>query len=234
VQVSAPVEYVPHEFVLHLFGTTCAAAIRYVRLANSAAAKWAARRYRRRFTRIADDVRHGIPSSLADLAATAYANRGLIRYVLSYSSEANARGGVKGLEIGGKRAVNLHGRTLTYPELVDLFREFLKGAVAVLDADAKQHELEPGRVLIGIDELDRLDTGEPARRFLNEVKPIFDVSGCYYLVTVSTEAQHDFELSGMGRRSVFGSTFDEVVRVDYLDFEHAKKLLRRYVIGLSE
>jgi hypothetical protein len=41
-------------------------------------------------------------------------------------------------------------------------------------------------------------------------------------------------MSAMGLRSVFDSSFDEVVRVDYLDFEDAKRLLRRYVIGLSE
>ncbi len=54
--------------------------------------------------------------------------------------------------------------------------------------------------------------------------------GCYFLVSVSTEVQFDFELSGAGMRSVF----NEIVRVDYLNFRRTQKLLRRYVIGLPE
>jgi hypothetical protein len=90
------------------------------------------------------------------------------------------------------------------------------------------------RVLIAIDEIDRIGAGEPARKFLNEIKAVFDVPGCYYLMSVSTEAQHDFELAGMGLRSVFDSSFDEVVRVDYLDFQLARGLISRSVDGLPE
>jgi len=39
VQVSAPVEYVPHEFVLHLFAATCQATIDYVQQLDPVAAK---------------------------------------------------------------------------------------------------------------------------------------------------------------------------------------------------
>jgi hypothetical protein len=126
------------------------------------------------------------------------------------------------------------GRALNYPELVDRFREFLADAVSVLEAVARSAGRAPARVVIGIDELDRIGTGELARRLLNEIKAILDVRGCYYLVSVSTEAQHDFELSGIGLRSTFDSSFDEVVRVDYLNFADANVLLRRRVIGLSE
>jgi hypothetical protein len=83
------------------------------------------------------------------------------------------------------------GRAPTYPEVVNDFRTF----VQALD-----------RVVIAIDEIDRIGAGEQARRFLSELKAIFDIPGCYYLVSVSTEAQHDFELSGMGLRSVFDSS----------------------------
>ncbi|MFD1149682.1 hypothetical protein [Saccharothrix hoggarensis] len=213
VLVSAPVDYVPQEFVVHLFTEVCEAVI--ARFGEPG-------RGRRRWRR---EIR---PHPLVAIARD---HLTALDYVRTHTDEISGKGGLKGFELAGKRAVTLAGRPLTYPEVVKRFRVFL-GRIAA--EQATERELEPGRVIIGIDELDRIGTGEPARRLLNEVKAIFDVQGCYYLVSVSTEAQHDFELSGIGLRSVFDSSFDEVVRVDYLDFEYARKLLRRYVLDLSE
>lgn len=212
VLVSAPVEYVPQEFVVHLFAETCEAVMARWRLVGRRRLPW----------------RRVLPHPLV---SDARANLVLLSYVRTYANEISGKGGFKGFELSGKRALTMTGRALTYPELVKRFREFLTRITAEL---AAEDERKPGRVLIGIDELDRIGTGEPARRFLNEIKAIFDVPGCHYLVSVSTEAQYDFELSGMGLRSVFDSSFDEVVRVDYLDFQYAQRLLRRYVLGLSE
>jgi hypothetical protein len=148
-----------------------------------------------------------------------------IAYVQTHSREHGGKFGLKGAEYNFKRGVSLAGRAPTYPEVVNDFRKFVRTAA---------ESLRPSRVLIAIDEMDRIGTGESARRFLNELKAIFDVPGCFYLVSVSTEAQHDFELTGMGLRSVFDSSFHEVVRVDYLDFDLARRLLRRLVVGLPE
>jgi hypothetical protein len=113
-----------------------------------------------------------------------------------------------GFQVSGKAGLSMAGRAFTYPELVDRFREFLADAVSVLRAEAGVAGLAPGRVVIGIDELDRIGTGEFARRLLNEIKAIFDVRGCYYLVSVSTEAQHDSRCpaSGCVVRSIAHST----------------------------
>ncbi|MEU4739174.1 hypothetical protein AB0G02_01760 [Actinosynnema sp. NPDC023658] len=200
VLVSAPVDYVPQEFVVHLFAEVCGAVLD-------------------RF-----GPRHPLTAAARDELL-------LLNHVRSLTDEVSGKGGFKGFELAGKRAVTLTGRALTYPEVVKRFRVFL-GRIAA--EQATERESAPGRVIIGIDELDRIGAGEPARRLLNEVKALFDVQGCYYLVSVSTEAQHDFELSGIGLRSVFDSSFDEVVRVDYLDLVHARALLRRYVLDLSE
>lgn len=212
VLVSAPVDYVPQEFVVHLFAEVCEAVID--RFGQRGGGRRLARKVR---------PHPLVPVARDHLAALAY--------VRTYVDEISGKGGFKGFELAGKRAVTLAGRALTYPEVVKRFRGFLSRIAA---EQATEREVEPGRVIIGVDELDRIGTGEPARRLLNEIKAVFDVQGCYYLVSVSTEAQHDFELSGIGLRSVFDSSFDEVVRVDYLDFEYARKLLRRYVLDLSE
>ncbi|MGI5503949.1 hypothetical protein [Lentzea sp. CA-135723] len=210
VLVAAPVDYVPREFVLHLYAQACHAVLAHLR---ETAGKGVWRRWR---------VRRGERGRLARSA-----QRGLrdIAYVQTLTRETSGKFGFRGAELAHKRATSLAGRPPTYPEVVDDFREFVRAVARTLD---------PVRVVIAIDEIDRIGAGEPARKFLNEIKAVFDVPGCYYLMSVSTEAQHDFELAGMGLRSVFDSSFDEVVRVDYLDFELARGLISRSVDGLPE
>lgn len=210
VLVAAPVDYVPREFVLHLYAQACHAVLAHLRETAPGAVR---RRWR---------IRHDERLQLARSA-----QRGLrdIAYVQTLTGETSGKFGFRGAELAHKRATSLTGRPPTFPEVVDDFRGFV-GAVA--------RTLDPVRVVIAIDEIDRIGAGEPARRFLNEIKAVFDVPGCYYLMSVSTEAQHDFELAGMGLRSVFDSSFDEVVRVDYLDFQLARGLISRSVDGLPE
>ncbi len=216
IVVPAPVDYVPREFVLHLYARTCQVVLTHLEETQPFAVKTARTRETWWSPVHTDQVR-----------LVQAARRGLqnIAFVQTRSGEASGKFGFRGAEISYKRGVSLAGRPATFPELVDDFRGFVRFAARTL---------EPMRVVIAIDEMDRIGTGESARRFLNEIKAIFDVPGCYYLMSVSTEAQHDFELAGMGLRSVFDSSFDEVVRVDYLDFDLAKGLVSRSVEGLPD
>ncbi|MFD0201249.1 MULTISPECIES: hypothetical protein [Saccharothrix] len=168
VLVSAPVDYVPHEFVVHLFAEVCEAVIE--RFGQRDGRRW--RKVR--------------PHPLVSVARD---HLTALDYVRSHTDEVSGKGGVKGFELAGKRAVTLTGRPLTYPEVVKRFRVFL-GRIAA--EQATERVREPGRVVIGIDELDRIGTGEPARRLLNEIKAVFDVQGCYYLVSVSTTVTRTF------------------------------------------
>jgi hypothetical protein len=48
-------------------------------------------------------------------------------------------------------------------------------------------------LFIGIDELDKLKSDEEAERFLNEIKILFGLPGCYYFVSISESALARFE-----------------------------------------
>ncbi len=215
ILVAAPVDYVPREFVLHLYARACQAVLTHLRDVDEYTVERAGRR----------DWWWTSPTDSMLLARSAQQGLRDIAYVQTHSGESSGKIGFRGVEMAFKRGVSLAGRPATFPEVVDDFRHFVRTAAKTL---------APVRVVIAIDEMDRIGAGEPARRFLNEIKAIFDVPGCYYLMSVSTEAQHDFELAGTGLRSVFDSSFDEVVRVDYLDFDLARPLLSRSVDGLPE
>jgi len=84
-----------------------------------------------------------------------------------------------------------------------------------------------GPALVVIDELDKIESAEKARDFLNEIKGILDAEDCYFLLSMSEDAISSFERRGLPFRDVFDSAFDEVVRMPYLNASDSVALLGR-------
>lgn len=234
--VSAPVRYEPKEFVLHLYAALCRRVIEYAR-GQDPDAPDPAKLFRRRKNAFRPETMglHGVwnrPTRIADLADLAVARLFTVRALQTYTGEVSAKAGRSGVELSGKRSVAVATRALTYPEIVDELSEFLRQVASTLQSEPTVDEVLPGRVIVGIDELDRLGTGEQAAAFLNEIKAIFGASGCFFLVSVSEDAMYQFDLASPGLRTVFDSSFDEVVRVGHLSLESARELLDHQVIGL--
>lgn len=124
-----------------------------------------------------------------------------------------------GLEGGINRAVTLAQKQMSNPEIVAAFIKFIESV-------SKEY-----KVIIGIDELDKIESDEDAQKFLNEIKSIFGLPNCFYLISVSENAMSNFERRGLPFRDVFDSSFDNVVYVDYLNHRTAKNLLERRIIG---
>ena len=105
---------------------------------------------------------------------------------------------------------------------------------AALNYLERPHSTRPTpRIVIGIDEIDKINA-ESAERFLNDIKAIFGIPHCLYLVSVSDEALVVFERRVLHGRTVFDSTFDEVLRARELDFESCRHLLRRRIAGMPD
>jgi hypothetical protein len=95
--------------------------------------------------------------------------------------------------------------------------EIVKGIKALLPVR--------GAAVVAIDELDKLESVDKARVFLNEIKGILDAPNTRFLVSMSEDAIASFERRGLPFRDVFDSAFDEVVRVPYLTVKQARMLL---------
>jgi hypothetical protein len=109
---------------------------------------------------------------------------------------------------------------LNLPEIIAGYRDFL--------CEVSQKYV----VVIGIDELDKIQSDESAHRFLNQIKAIFGIDNVFYLISVSENAMSSFERRGLPIRDVFDSSFDKILYVDYLSLEDARQLMTRRVIGL--
>jgi hypothetical protein len=87
----------------------------------------------------------------------------------------------------------------------------------------------PARVVVVIDELDKLQSAETARKLLNELKALFGIRGCFFLLSVSEDAMASFETRGLPFRDAFDSALDEVVTVRPLTFDESRQLLFRRI-----
>lgn len=244
VVVSAPVDYEARDFVLYLYAEVCKKTKAYVEerkspalaVTRSARSTIVGLRMLRPFRQRVSSV---TPVTLSDLARLADEKLSQARYLQTFSTEISGKIGVSATEVAAKAATSLAEQPLTYPEIVADLRNFLETVTYTMRAqtvntpkDLAGPESSP-RMLIGIDELDRIGSGERARKFLDDIKAIFWVRGCYFIVSVSEDALRAFELAGHGMRDVFDSAFDEVIAVEHLDYEASANLLRVRVVGLS-
>jgi hypothetical protein len=137
-------------------------------------------------------------------------------FTSGWSGSLNAGMAEAGLE--GSREISRNQMTL--PDIVAEFRRLLTQIA------------EDRRVLIGIDELDKLESREDAYTFMNEMKVLFGLDGCFFLISVSEDAMSVFERRGLPFRDVFDSSFDDVVNVGFLCVDESVDLLQRRVIGM--
>jgi hypothetical protein len=160
-------------------------------------------------------------ASQDDLETIASRWRDTIRYQQTFTSGWS--GSLRlplGLEGGLTGSNQLAEQPMTFPQVVEELRGFLRGAGVSRD------------VLIAIDELDKMESEEAAGRFLNEIKGIFGIEHCFYLVSVSEDAMSRFERRGLPLRDEFDSSFDEILHMRYLTLDESRHVLRERVIGL--
>ncbi|GIF25452.1 hypothetical protein Ate02nite_81820 [Paractinoplanes tereljensis] len=151
-----------------------------------------------------------------------------LRYQLSTTA---IRGGKIGLPAGAEfnASANTQRTELqrSYPELVADFRELLQQV-------ALERRSVGRRVIIGIDELDKIASAADAERFLNDLKVIFGIPGCYFLVAVSDDALVAFDRRALAVRTTFDSAFDQIISVPPLALDEARELLSLRGVLLPE
>ncbi|GAA3086028.1 hypothetical protein GCM10017600_57910 [Streptosporangium carneum] len=132
-----------------------------------------------------------------------------------------------GITGSGSRGSSLKYLPWTLPELVSSLREFI-GKVAVEQRSYGKH------VIIAIDEIDRIGSAEKAERFISEIKSIFGIDNCFFLVSVAEDVGSIFGHRALAGKSVFDTAFDEVKVIDQLSLRESKDLLQQRVLGFTD
>lgn len=81
------------------------------------------------------------------------------------------------------------------------------------------------RVILCVDELDKIDNGGNAMALLNELKDLMKVPQTHFILSVSEDALRSFALRGVEIRDAVDSTFDEVLQVQPLDADEAREVI---------
>lgn len=87
----------------------------------------------------------------------------------------------------------------------------------------------PRRVVIILDELDKLLQPAEALMVVNEIKDLMHADGVHFIVSISEDALIDFDLRGLPLRDAFDSVFDEVFHLHSLSSRGAIQLLESRV-----
>ena len=85
------------------------------------------------------------------------------------------------------------------------------------------------KIMIAIDEVDRIGSLEYAKKFIDEIKPIFGVSNCFFLVAATEDIGSAFTQRPGERPSILGNVFNDKCNVIPLNFKEARDLLRMRV-----
>ncbi|MFD5478832.1 hypothetical protein [Streptomyces hawaiiensis] len=122
------------------------------------------------------------------------------------------------MTLGGSHATSISTMPPNFPALVEEFLDLLTDIAEVL-AGRKQ------RVLIAIDEVDRLGSDAQALAFLAEIKAIPGVRHVYYLISVAEDVGAAFVRRGLPHRDVTDSSLDDIIHVEACTLKEAKAIL---------
>jgi hypothetical protein len=216
--------------ILQFFGTDAAAEDgRDLRLVVPAPVDYQPREFIiHLFSQLCEAVPHG-PADRSTVAAETRRHLEQLRYLRTYTTSWSASLTPRSfLTLARGYAKERAEQPVTLPELVDQLRGY-SGRVAAWQQSAHGGE---GRVVIGIDEVDKIRDSDRAEAFLNDIKAIFGVPGCLYIVTLSEDAMAGFARRTPSIRSTFDSAFDELVPVGPMAYRHSEQLLFKRVTGV--
>jgi hypothetical protein len=137
--------------------------------------------------------------------------------------------GLKGLTLSVNRASSVKYTPWSLPELVSYTRRFMEDISSQMKLNKSSRP-----VVVAIDEIDRIGSLEDAEGFIGEIKAVFGVEGCYFLVAVADDVGSLFAQRATAGRSILENAFDEVVSVGPLTLLEARSLLLKRVPGFTD
>lgn len=134
---------------------------------------------------------------------------------------------------------------MSVPEIVAGFRSFTDVLRDQVDATVyvvgrrltvtgePTDDRPPRPVIIGIDEVDKIDDPRAAQAFFNQIKGLFGDSGCLFLISISDDAMAAYERRGLPLRDAFDSSLSTVISLSYLSRQEARTLIGSRLVRVT-
>jgi hypothetical protein len=145
------------------------------------------------------------------------------------TTAALTTGATQLLTLGTSHTSSLTTIPPNYPALVAEFRSVLTQV-----AEERHGRDTSGRVIIAIDEVDRLGTAAQALAFLGEIKAILGVPHVHYLISVAEDVGAAFVRRGLPHRDVTDSSLDDVLHVRACTLYESTQILEARAPGIGE
>jgi KAP-like P-loop domain-containing protein len=146
--------------------------------------------------------------------------------------EVSGTAKAKWIEVGTKASLSRVIRPISTRDIMQDLTSYARSVANNIGMiKTAKYPLQP-RLVIIIDGLDQSGIDEAAQS-IQALKPLFSVPNCFLIVSVSDNVLGDVGLGGVGLSVALENEFDEIVRVDYLDFHDAQLVIEGRVIGLS-
>lgn len=180
--------------------------------------------------RIRQRLRRNRYPGLTSLRAEAFRQLRGIRFLQTYTSGWSGKIGLPiGSDASWNASVQRAEQNRTHPEVVENFRRFAsRSAVTLINTGLIE------RLVIAIDELDKIAEPAQAHELVNDIKGIFEIPNCQFLVSVSEDAMSAFERRGIPVRDAFDSAFTQMVRMDHFTLAESRRWLSRRLLGVPE
>ncbi|MHC3471926.1 hypothetical protein ACYF6T_24960 [Streptomyces sp. 7R007] len=143
------------------------------------------------------------------------------------SSAGLTTGATRFLALGSAHSTSLTTVPPNYPALVGEFR-------ALLAEIGRDEHTKGNRVVVAIDEVDRLGSDTQALAFLAEIKAILGVPHVHYLISVAEDVGAAFVRRGLPNRDVTDSSLDDVVHVRRCTLAESAEILRARAPGIGD
>lgn len=88
-------------------------------------------------------------------------------------------------------------------------------------------EVFGGKVIICIDELDKITNPEEVKKLLRSIKGAIFQKNSYYLISISEDAVRSFKTRISTERDMLESTFDEIINLDRINIDVARKIAKK-------
>jgi KAP family P-loop domain len=146
-----------------------------------------------------------------------------LRYAETVSSQSGGSLGWKGVSLSHSGQRSLTSLPLTEGALV-----------SEIESLADKLSRAGYQIVIGIDEMDKLEPGKATDEFLNTVKQLFAIEECSFIVSVSSSAWARFARRGINLRDPLDSSLDVIERIGAFDLKEVRSLILHRRVEMSD